>query len=226
MSLEHIMFLGTMGRTDNRQDPRLPLRIPVRCESAAVPGYRTLGLTHNVSRNGLLVEVQWLVARGTPTDLRLLTGDRIADAKAVVVWTAEASPGRMGMKLTGMAESDAAAWERLLAFQGGPVPRSSLRIRIDLEVTCIIPPDTRLKGRVENLSAGGLLVVLPREVPPRTLFKVEGPAWLTLPPIGAEVVWTRAGLERDGVLHGVRILSGEVGKEIYLIGSMIRMLLG
>lgn len=220
------MYMAIMDNTENRQDPRLSLRIPVRCESAAVPGYRTLGLTHNVSRTGLLVEVQWLIARGTPTDLRLLTGDRIADAEAVVVWTANTSPGRMGMKLTRMSESDAAAWEQLLAFQGGPVPRSSLRIRIDLEVICVIPPDTRLSGRIENLSDGGLLVVLPREVPPGKRIRVEGPAWLTLPPIEAGVVWTRADLGRDGVLHGLRVLEDEVGKELYLIGTMIRMLLG
>ncbi len=218
--------MATMDQTGNRQDPRLSLRIPVRCESAAVPGYRTLGLTHNVSRGGLMVEAPRVVGRGVTTTLRLLTGDQITSAEAVVVWAAEKSPGRMGLKLTNMTEADCLAWQSLLAFQGGPTPRASLRIPIDLEISCLIPPDTCLMGRTENLSEGGLLVVLPWAVPPQTQVKVTGPEWLILPQVEAEVVWSRVGPESTGVFHGLRVHSDEVGKELFIIGSILRMLLG
>src|SRR3970040_905018 len=194
----------TMGQVEKRQDPRLPLRMPVRCEGWAFPSHRTLGFTRNVSRSGLLLEAPQVMAQGATTHLRMLTGTRIAYAEAVVVWTSEMSPGRMGFRFTTMSPADAFAWGELLAFQGGPTPRSSLRIPIDLEVTCHVPPGTRLQGRVENLSDGGLLVVLPQAVPPRTRVSVAGAAWLALPPGGAGVVWTRGSFPKGGALHRLR----------------------
>lgn len=215
-----------MGQIEKRQEPRLPLRMPVRCEGPAVPYYRTLGFTRNVSRKGLLLEAPQVVARGARAHLRLLTGTRIAYAEAVVIWTSEISPGRMGFRFTKMTRADSLAWEELLAFQGGPTPRASLRIPIDLEVTCLLSPDTRLQGRIENLSDGGLLVLLPEAVPPRTRLSVAGPAWLALPPVEAEVVWTRDRSKTEGVLHGLHILADETGRELFTIGTILRSFLG
>ncbi len=217
-----------MSEVENRQNPRLPVRVPVRCESEAVPGYRSLGLTQNVSRGGLLLEVPRLVPRGSAANLRLLTGEGIAHAEAVVVWTSETSPGGMGLKFTRMDAVDARAWDDLLAFQAGPTPRSSLRIPIDLEVTCVIPPDTTLHGRVENLSDAGMMVVLPRMVPLHTRVHVSVPEWLILPPVETEVVWTLAGPERkgSGTLHGLRVLKDDMGKELFLIGTILRIFVG
>jgi hypothetical protein len=132
----------------------------------------------------------------------------------------------MGFRITKMSPADASAWEELLAFQGGPTPRSSLRISIDLEVTCHVPPGTRLQGRVENLSDGGLLVVLPQAVPPRTRVSVAGPSWLVLPPVEAEVVWARDSLQGEGALHGLRVLTDETGKELFTIGAILRSFFG
>ncbi|MFQ5846215.1 MAG: PilZ domain-containing protein [Candidatus Methylomirabilales bacterium] len=218
--------MGVMRQAESRQAPRLPLRIPVRCESAAVPGYRTLGLTRNVSRSGVLVEAPRLVARGTVTNLRLLMGDRVTRAEAVVVWSTGSSPGLMGLKLIGMAGTDSDAWEELLTFQGGPTPRASLRIPVDLEITCLVPPDTSLAGHLKNLSDGGLLVILPQAVPPRMCLSVAVPVWLALPPVEAKVVWNRAGPERNGVFHGLRILTDEMGQELFLIGTILRSFIG
>ena len=187
---------------------------------------RTLGLTRNVSRSGLLLEGAEPLSPGTSASLRLLAGERIARAQAVVVWTSKVFPGCMGLRFTMMTGATYQAWADLLASQTGQPPRTSLRIPINLEVTCVVPPGTRLAGRVENLSDGGLLVVLPREVPLRTRLRVKGPAWLTLPLAEAEVVWSQAGSERAGVLHGLRVLEDDVSKELFLIGTMIRMLFG
>ena len=73
-----------MGRSENRQYPRLPVRIPVRCDSAE-PGYRTLGLTQNVSRSGLLIEAPELLARGLDeAGLVRLKFEGLLEAEAVM----------------------------------------------------------------------------------------------------------------------------------------------
>jgi hypothetical protein len=215
-----------MGQVEKRQDPRIPLRVPVRCEGRTVASYRTLGFTGNVSKSGLLLEAPQVMAQGATTHLRMLTGTRIAYAEAVVIWTSEASPGRMGLRFTKMSRADAFAWEELLGFQGGPTPRSSLRIPIDLEVTCIVAPNTRLLGRIENLSDGGLSVALPQAVPPGTRASVAGPPWLVLPPVEAEVVWARDGVQQERVLHGLRVIADETGKELFTIGAILRSFFG
>ena len=215
-----------MSRNEHRQEPRLPIRIPVRCEGPAIPYYRTLAFTRNVSRGGLQVEVQRLVSRGSAVHLRLLTGERIAQAEAEVVWSVENAPGRMGLRIISMDKDDLEAWDALIAFQGGPTPRTSLRIPLDLEVTVVVHPDAPLAGRVENLSEGGLLVYLPRVIPQQTLVKVVGPDWLVLPPVEAEVVWSGGERGVEGVLHGLRILSSDVGKELFVIGTILRSFTG
>lgn len=213
----------TVGQNrDLRQVPRYRLRMPVLCERPGVRDHRTLGFTQNVSQNGLMVEAALPLPQGTSTDIRLLAGGVITRADAVVVWMAESIPGRMGMRITGMTEANSTAWERLLAAQAAGGVRTSLRIPVDLEVTCVIPPDTRLRGRTENLSDGGMLVVLPQEAPPGARVRLEILSRLVLPSIEAEVVWTRAKSEVPNVFHGLQFLAEERGKELFLIGTLVR----
>jgi len=210
---------------DNRKHRRFPLRMPVLCEGPAVREYRALGLTQNVSQGGLLIEVPRLLAEGTATSLRLLTGDRIAHAEAVVAWSVEASLNVMGLQFTMLTAADHRAWEQLLAFQAGPHPRASLRIPVDFTVTCLIPPVTGVQGLVKNLSDDGMMIVLPRAVPPQTRVSVAVPAWLILPPVEAKVVWTRISPERQGVVHGLSFKDDDTSKELFLIGTLLRELL-
>ena len=215
-----------MDHAATRQHPRLPLRMPVFCESPAVPGYRTVGLTQNVSRGGLVLEVPQPLAPGSLTSLLLLTGDRNARAEAVVVWRAEDPPSRMGLKFTALTGGDLATWERVLVLQAGPTPRASVRLPIALEVTCRVPPDIRATGRAENLSEGGLLLFLGQGLLPATQLTVEIPPWFTLPAVEAdmEVLWNRSVPERGGVAHGLRFRSDDIGKELFLIGALLRQL--
>lgn len=210
---------------ENRDHPRFPLRMPVLCEGQPGSDYRTLGLSQNVSHGGLLLAVPRVVVPGTPVNLRLLTGDRISRAEAGVVWTGDTSSGLMGLRLTGLNCVDRLAWEHLITFQAGPTPRASLRIPIDFEVTCLLAPDTRVPGRVENLSDGGMMIVLPQAVTPQTHVRVVVPAWLILPPVEAEVMWTRANPSVQGVVHGLHFLASDMGKELFLIGTLLRQLL-
>lgn len=216
----------SMGDTTVRQHPRLPLRMPVLCESPAVGGYRTVGVTRNVSRGGLLLEVPQLLSPGTPTNLLLMMGERNARAEGVVVWSAEDQPSRMGLQITTLTKSDRLAWDQFLAFQGGPTPRASVRIPIALEVTLRMPPDIRLTGRIDNISDGGLLLLLSEGLSPQTKLTVVVPPWLALPAVDTEmeVVWNRDTPEGQGVLHGLRFSDDDIGKELFLIGILLRQL--
>ena len=199
--------------------------MPVICESPAVSGYHTLGLTQNVSQGGLLLEVPEVLVPGTSTGLRLLAGERITRADAMVVWMTQHSPGRMGLQFTGMVGADRLVWEQLMVLQAGSSARTSLRIPINLEVTCMIPPNTRLQGRAENISDGGLLIVFPQTVIPQTHLTVSVPPGLFLPPVETEVVWILAAPKGQGVLHGVRFLAEDKGREQFLLGVLFRRLL-
>jgi hypothetical protein len=210
---------------DKRKHRRFPLRMPVLCEGPGVRDYRTLGLTQNVSQSGLLIEVPRVLAQGSATNLRLLTSDRIAHAEAIVVWTAETSFSLMALQFTMMTSVDHLAWEQLLAFQAGPNPRASLRIPVDFEVTCLIPPGTGVQGRVLNLSDSGMMILLPRVVPPETRLNVAVPAWLILPPVEAQVVWTHPAEPGQGVVHGLHLTADEMAKELFLVGTLLRELL-
>lgn len=224
IGLEIANPIWTMSQA-SRQHPRFPVRMPVLCEGPTVPGYNAVGLTHNVSRGGLMLETVKPLAPGTATNLRLLVGDGIARAEAAVVWKTENPPCQMGLRFTMMEGADRLAWEKLLASQAGPTPRGSVRISMSLEVTCRVDPDTCLGGRVENLSDSGMMIVLPQTMPPQTRFTVIVPPWLILPPVEAEVMWNRSGSGRDDVLHGVRFLADHVGREFFLIGALLRGLL-
>ena len=208
-----------------RQSPRFKLRMPVLCESPAVRDYRSLGLTQNVSQSGLMVEAADLLPQGTSTDLRLLAGGVITRADAVVIWMAGNASGRMGLRFTRMTDANSVAWERLLVTQAAQGVRTSLRIPLDLEVTCVIPEGTRLRGRAENLSDGGMMVVFPQAVSPQTRVRLEIPLWLVLPPMEAQVVWMRGRADVPDVAHGLRFLTEERGKELFLIGTLLRRFL-
>lgn len=214
-----------MGPTATRQHPRFPHRLPVLCESQGVPGYRTVGITRNVSIGGLMLEAPRPLTPHTPTSLRLLAGDRIAHAEAVVVWMTQEPSSRMGIRFTTWAGTDSHVWDQLLAFQAGQTPRASLRIPITLEVTCVIPPDTRLRGQAKNVSDGGLMVTLPKVFPPQTLVTVEVPSWVTRLPVEAEVMWALTTSEGHDVIHGLRFHSEDVGKELFLVGALLQQLL-
>lgn len=226
LGLELACVESTMSHTDTREHPRFSLRLPVLCESPEVPDYRTVGFTHNVSRAGLLLAVSKPLSPRTPASLLLPTGEQNARAEAVVVWTAEGDPVRMGLRFTSWALPGFPAWERLLAFQAGPTPRTSVRTPVAFEVTCRIPPDTILAGQVRNLSDGGLLIALPQALPPQTRLTMEVPPLSTLSPVEAEmeVLWTGATRKDRSVFHGLRFRSADIDKELFLVGALLRRL--
>lgn len=210
---------------ENRRHPRFLFRMPVLCESPRVRDYRTLGITQNVSQSGLLVEAVLPLPQGTGTGLRLLSGDLVCQAEAGVIWMVEGSPGRMGLRFTKMTEASTMAWERLLATQVAQNPRTSMRIAIDVEVTCLIPPDTRIRGRAENLSDGGMMIRLPQAIPLQTHLRLKIPGVPGLQAMEAGVVWSRTNSAGTQVVHGLRFLEEDVGKELFLIDTLLRRFL-
>ncbi len=221
------MHPGIMVHTTTRKYSRFPMRVPVLCESPAIPGYRAAGITQNVSQGGLLLEVTEPLAPSTPMNLLLCTGGQNARAEAMVVWRAEDPPARMGLRFTAWGAADRIAWEHLVAFQAGPTRRASVRIPMVLTVTCLSPPDTYLQGEVKNLSENGLMMALPQGFSPPTRLTVAVGPWSSLPPVEAEmeVVWNRADTEGHGFLHGLRFCVDDISKELFLIGTLLRQVI-
>ncbi len=209
-----------------RQHPRFPVRLPLLFDSPAVPGPGG-GVTLNVSQGGLLLDVPKPLPPGTPASLLLFTGECVARAEVVVVWTVEDIPSRLGVRFTWLTGNDHLAWERLLAYQAGARPRASVRIPVALEVTCLLSPDSRVPGQIQNLSDGGLMVSLGQELAPRTRLAVSVPPWRSLPAVEmqAEVVWTRATSDGHGVVHGLRFLSDDREGAFFVAGTLLRQLL-
>jgi len=216
----HMVYAAT------RQYPRFPLRLPVVCESTALPGYWSVALTQNVSQGGLLLHVGRPVPPGSPVSLLMATGDRNVRADGVIVWTAEEPPCRMGVRLTTWEGGARLAWERLLTFQAGQPRRAAVRFPITLVVTCRLSREMSRPGCVENVSDTGLRIIFPQALPLNTRLSVVDPPWFILSPVEAEmqVVWTRAAPEGRGVLHGLRFCSDDIVKELFLVGLLLRHL--
>ena len=207
-----------------RQHSRFALRMPVLCGNPAVPGRQIFGGTENVSRGGLLLEASEPLIPGTRTSLLLVTGERNARAEAVVVWVAGSTPYRVGMQFTTWSGTDRLSWERLLAFQAGPTPRASVRLPLSFDITCRVPPDIRVPGRVKNISDAGLMVAFDEALPPHARVTVAVPPWISLLPVEVEmeVMWARAALEGPDVLHGFRFVWDDVDKELFLISALLQ----
>ncbi len=156
----------------------------------------------------------------------MCTGDQNARAEVVVAWRAENPPSRMGLRFTTWERTHHLTWKRLLAFQGSPTPRASVRIPIALEVTCRISPETSLTGQVENLSDSGLMMTRPQALSAETRLTVVVTPWFILSTVEADVkvVWSWADPEGYGVLHGLRFCADDIGKEFFLIGTLLHQL--
>src|SRR3972149_6249163 len=78
-------------------------------------------------------------SRAPPASLLLFTGECVARAEVVVVWTVEDIPSRLGVRFTWLTGNDHLAWERLLAYQAGGRPRASVRIPLAPEGHGVVP---------------------------------------------------------------------------------------
>lgn len=81
-----------MTHTSTRKGLRFPVRLPVLCDGQAIPSYCALGLTQNVSRGGLMVEVHQLLTPGICTGLLLSLGNQNAQIQGMVTRLTLASP--------------------------------------------------------------------------------------------------------------------------------------
>jgi hypothetical protein len=71
------------------------------------------------------------------------------------------------------------------------------------------------------------MIALDQALPIHTRVIVVVPPWVTLLPVEAEmeVMWARAALEEQDVLHGLRFLWDDVDKELFLISALLRQVL-
>lgn len=72
------------------------------------------------------------------------------------------------------------------------------------------------------------MIILPQAFLPRTRMTIElsPSSALSRVEVEMEVMWTRGGQKNHHpVLHGLRFCSGDIDKELFLVGALLRRLL-
>ncbi len=173
------------------------------------------GWTCELSEGGATVVLPERLPSQTPLRLRIQTDRGPIEAEARVIWVAEAGPAGIenthGLVFTQQdAEYLQALQDLLLGFS--MVAHAGMRMPVDLPIVCKpkAPGGLPLRGRVGEVSRGGLRLRLPQSLPPGTGIEITlhtGNGPLTLE--GA-IVWVQhPGQRTTGTLidHGVRFTS-------------------
>ncbi len=204
---------STSGRA--RSD-RYPIQLPLLYWRKT--GTRTrvgAGWTRELGERGFTAELADRFEVETLLRVRIQTDRGPIETEAKIVWIGASTPAGAenyyGLTYTDIAPEHLQAL-RNLTLPLSMVAHAGMRLAMDLSVTCRPknaggPP---LKGQTGEMSRGGMLLRLPRAVPPGTvlaltLHSTNGPLALE----GA-VVWSQASEDLtpgDLIDHGVRFTS-------------------
>ncbi len=195
--------------------PRYPMRLPfLHKPQAPAPIRAGVGWTRDLSESGACVELAEVLQPRMPLCIRLQTDRGPIEADAQVVWTREFHPAKggvvHGITFTHLAPTQLQALAELLLFKRG-IREAGVRLVMDIPVTCLPKgPGGPIQGRTGNLSCGGILLRLPRRLPPRTQLEVI--LHMSSGPVKAEgeIVWVGSPEGREPrayVSHGLRFTS-------------------
>lgn len=164
--------------SERRQFHRYPIHVPFLHKSEN-PGSTSTGVgwTRDLSEGGACVELDRRLSAPTPLQVRLQTDRGAVEAEARVAWIGGRAPEGGGV-LHGLAFSRIAP-EHFKTLCDVLLPlalrrHTGIRLPLDLAVTCqpTNPPGPPLHGRTGNVNRGGLLLRLPRLLPPGTSLEV------------------------------------------------------
>ncbi len=196
--------------TAQQQFPRYPVQLPLLHTVLSPPAGRPhMGWTRNLSEGGACVELAEVVPTTTAVRLCLWTDDATIEAEVEVVWAG--APDRdtrlapHGVAFTRMAPDQRQTLRAFIQTQA-KVRHGGARFPVDLPVAyqAITQAEAPRLGWMENVSRGGMLLILHELLHPGTRLKV---AWQTAGEhLTAEgtIVWVEP---REGLMpirHGFR----------------------
>ena len=201
------------GRPDPRRHPRYSIHLPflhrAKAHSAIEAG---MGWTRNLSEGGACLELADRLRTKAPVRVRLQTDQGAIELEARVIWTGKpSSPAGgipHGVAFIKVAPDQRQALRGLLVAKG-PVRHAGTRLPLDLSVTCRRkdhegPP---FQGRTGNIGRGGLLLRLPRALPPGTPLEVTLHTAEELLTVQGTIVWVERPERRNlsgSIQHGFR----------------------
>ena len=195
---------------------RYPIQLPLLYWRKAASRSRAgAGWTHELSEEGATVELPERLPSQTLIRLRIQTDRGPIEAEARVVWLADSTSAGAetlhGVVFTHLASEHLRALQDLL-LPFSMVAHAGMRMAADLPVICKPkePGGLPLRGRVGEVSRGGLQLHLPQPLPPGTGIEITlhtGNGPLTLEGV---IVWMQQPEQRKtGAMidHGARFTS-------------------
>lgn len=209
-----------------RKCPRYPIQLPLlyRPKLPTLMNNVGAGWTRDLSESGACIELaERLQPKGLLT-LRLRTDRGPIQAEAQVVWVGEPAPlcGGIphGLTFTLVAPDQSQSLRELL-LPLSMAPHAGVRLPVDLPIKCQPknPPGVALQGRTGDMSRGGLLLLLPEALSPRTaleatLHTATGPL-----SVAGVIVWTEPPERRRygrSIKHGMQFTSLDWSISLYL----------
>lgn len=203
--------------SEQRQFRRYPIQLPVLLQRKTPhPRSYKAGWTRNLGCGGACVELAERLPPRIPLRVRLQGDQGALEVEATVAWVGQSRRGDGAVIPHGLAFTRISPEVRqdllILLVSAGLVRPAGLRLHYEVATTC--QPGYKagrpIQGRTRDISRGGLLLRLPRALPPSTAVQLK----LHTPkgPLAAEgaIVWVAPpeGRTPGGpVRHGLRFTS-------------------
>jgi len=196
-----------------RQYPRYPIQIPFVCTAKTTQRPRTIvGWTRNLAEGGACIELSEPMPPDTPVWIRMRSDQGTVEMAGKVVWSENGKPkgdrAIHGLRFTEGSPANRQALE-ILIMSRGVVRPSRVRLPFEVPLSCqnVKGPALPLPGWTWNVSRGGLMLRLPREVSPGTELRVilyTQPQPLTVDGVIAWVAPPESRTPGGPVRHGFR----------------------
>ncbi|MCI0370115.1 MAG: PilZ domain-containing protein [candidate division NC10 bacterium] len=206
--------------------PRFLVALPAKVTVAdhPVPGAHRVftAVTANISDGGMALDLQEALPPWTPVEVQVEAAGGTVVLEAVVLWHEDlsrlrgSSGIRHGFMLSQIPPGARQGWDGLLKGLGHVTPSTRRHTRFPLDARAVCALEGRggahLEGRVENVSCGGLGLLLPERLPAGTGLELEVLTRGEHLRMAGRVVWSSPLPVRTGgpaFRHGVEREAGD-----------------